>query len=130
VIYEPSPCGLVHLGVGLAIDLLEQETFKDIETYEEKINEDDADNERAERGKPRDRLQRYMRNVGTVVIDKSFVQLSRDHGDFHDQVDRRGVERSGWWTVFETREAARKQARKGRFMGVNGRGPVVVLKEV
>lgn len=64
VIYEPSPCGLVHLGVGLAIDLLEQETFKDIETHEEIINEDDADNERAERGKPRDRLHRYMRNVG------------------------------------------------------------------
>lgn len=113
MIYEPSPFALVHLGVGLAIDLLEQETFKDIETYEEVIDEDDADNERAKRGKTRDRLQRYMRNVGVVVIDKSFVQLSRDYRGFHDQVDRRGVERSVWSTVFvQTRRGGKRTSQK------------------
>ena len=57
MIHEPSSCGLVHLGVDLAIDLREQETFEDIETYQKVIDEDDADNESAERGKARDRLQ-------------------------------------------------------------------------
>jgi hypothetical protein len=47
LIYESSPYGLVHLSVGLGIDFLEQETLERIVTYEEVIDEDDADNERA-----------------------------------------------------------------------------------
>ena len=54
VIYEPSPCGVVHLSVDLAIDLSEQEALDDIVTYEEVIGDDDAANQRTERGKTRD----------------------------------------------------------------------------
>lgn len=91
VIYEPSPCHIVHLGADLAIDFSEQEALDDIVTYEEVIDEDNANNQRAERGKTRDRLERYMRDV-RAVIDKRFVQLPRDHRDFHDQIDLSGVE--------------------------------------
>jgi hypothetical protein len=72
MIYESSPYGLVHLSVDLGIDFLEQETLERIVTYEEVIDQDDADNERAFRGKTRDRLERYMRDVGTVIGNVSF----------------------------------------------------------
>jgi len=79
VIYEPSPFRLIHLAVDLAIGLWEEETFKEIETDEEVIDEDDANNERAERGKTRDRLQRYMRNVRVAVMVKTVAEVPRGY---------------------------------------------------
>lgn len=53
VIHESPPCSLVHVGIDLAVDLPEEESFEKVEAYDEVHDEYYADNEGAERSETR-----------------------------------------------------------------------------
>ena len=66
MIYEPSPCCLVHSCIDVAVDSPQEEFFENVETDEEVHDKDDGEDETTERCESRYRLQRNLCHMRTI----------------------------------------------------------------